>query len=352
MYTNLFCPFTCCPQHEGAEKPRGMVSKHTLRDHLIKCHQEELYKLNDNELESIDLHICRQCDDHVATSAARLRNHIKTKHIQTRKTTNQQIVTSKLYNPVKTASLNHWEAGLSWLDSFQPTPPTFRQSLISKVKFEIEDAVLTLFEDLIAVCVEVNKDPNNSELIDDYNYKREHIWKLPFIFEQLILAPKPRANSGSTNKNDTSIRKLIYHRIRLFRSGQLQQLYEESCLVHSRSRSSYIATPPDKNACAQEAADNDNFGACEKRLGSDLGIAPLNDTNIPILEKLFPKSLELNLRGLRRGRGQKKNTRSTTTTRANKKKIVFTPTEVIEHLSRLRRHKAPGVYQVSKTKNK
>ena len=316
-----------------------MDTKASLKDHLLKCHREELYKLKDTQLEDNNIFLCRHCDDHLAISPGWLVKHIKSKHESTRKKGNLQLATSKLYSPVKISSLNHWQNGLQWLQDFTPSPPSFRQSLISKIKFEVEDAVLCLFEDLIALCVETNKKADESSLEDDFNFQNEHIWKLPFIFEQLILAPKPYSSSSNNKKKDLSIRKLIYHRIRLFRSGQLEQLYNESCLVHSRSRSSYAATPPDKNACAQEAADNDNFRSCQTRLGNDLGIAPLNEANIPIIEKLFPPSLQLNIREQRRNRGSHMHTRSS----INKKKLVFTPQEVINHLLRLRRHKAPGI---------
>ena len=79
MYTKLYCPFTCCPQHEGAEKPRGMESKYTLRDHLIKSHKEELYKLNDDELESntISIKDLRSNSDQEAISYDDLVKRIK-----------------------------------------------------------------------------------------------------------------------------------------------------------------------------------------------------------------------------------------------------------------------------------
>lgn len=318
-----------------------MDSKTSLKHHLLKCHREDLYKLKDLELESLGIFLCRQCDDHIAISDGYLKRHIKTKHVTTRREGNLQLATKTLYSPVQTATLNHWDSGLQWLANFQPTPPNFRQSLIAKVKYELEDTVVNLFEDVLAVCVESQKESFKSELVDDFDYQYEHIWKLPFIFEQLILAPKPYSSNTNNKKKDQSIRKLVLHRIRLFRSGQLEQLYSESCQVRSRSRRSYISSPPDKVKCAQEAANEDNFRACEKRLASDLGVAPLNEGNIPIIENLFPKSLQLNIRGQRKGRGANMTTRCAT--RTNSKKIIFTPKEVMDHLMRLRRHKAPGI---------
>ena len=49
----------------------------------------------------------------------------------------------------------------------------------------------------------------------------------------------------------------------------------------------------------------------------------------------------LQRRGQRRGRGTNMTTRAAT--RTNRKKIIFTPKEVMDHLMRLRRHKAPGI---------
>ena len=118
----------CCTQHEGAERPRGMDTKAALKDHLLKCHREELYKLKDTQLEENNIFLCRHCDDHLAISPGWLVKHIKSKHESTRKKGNLQLATSKLFSPVKSSSNNHWQAGLQWLRDFNPSPPSFRQS--------------------------------------------------------------------------------------------------------------------------------------------------------------------------------------------------------------------------------
>ena len=158
------------------------------------------------------------------------------------------------------------------------------------------------------------------------------IWKLPFIFEQLVLSPSLHTNKIS--KRGPSLCQLIRACLRLFRAGQLSDLYDESREVVSKSASHYRENPPPNSKSAQNAANDENFKSTCTRLIKNAPIVPINDINISIFCKLFPESLNLNL-------FRKEHiTRSTTKKR---KRIIFSPTEILEILSRLKQNKAPGL---------
>ena len=340
---NLFCPFLSCPQHKNADKPRGFNTKLVARDHLMHEHQHELYRLSDSQLESCELCLCRVCETHLFTAPGYLKKHFESNHIGTRTKNNYKVITCTLFDPVKNATNNYWSDGLEWLHSFEPSPPTFRQSLISKIKYDLEDEITKCMEEVIEICVEVNKVSTDKNSRDSQEFSREGIWKLPFIFEQLVLCPKPY-QLRAKDKSGPSIRQIVRRRLRLFRSGQLQLLFEESQQVRSKSAAAFREAPPSTHNAAQEAANEDNFRSANARLSSDTPVAPINDSNIHIVHKLFPPSLNLKLRSLRSTRTQK-TVCSLTQQRVidpTKDKVIFSPSEVLELLSRLRRHKAPG----------
>ena len=69
-------------------------------------------------------------------------------------------------------------------------------------------------------------------------------------YEQLVLYPTPtrdenHANyeSNNTHQNSVGLHQEIARRINLFRSGQIQQLYEESRQVASKTPQSFAENP-------------------------------------------------------------------------------------------------------------
>ena len=139
--------------------------------------------MDDEQLESRELFICRECETYTATSSSILNNHIEKKHIGTRTQTNFELLSEILYYDIKNVKNNNWEEGLKWLRDFEPSEPTFRQSLITKIKWELQDDVTDCFEDIIQLCVESNKIAKKEDDCGSIGYNSEHIWKLPFIFE-------------------------------------------------------------------------------------------------------------------------------------------------------------------------
>ena len=172
------------------------------------------------------------------------------------------------------------------------------------------------------------------------------MYPLSFIFEQLILYPNP--DQPREGHKGTSLRQCITRRLRLFRSGQLKTLYDESKCIQSKSAKSFRESPPETHKCAQEAADNDNFKSAYARLVKYMPIAPINEVNIPILEKLFPKSLNVGEPSAdsheeAAPEPQRMTTRASTIAELTKKRVTIAPKEMSDQMKKLKKGRAPGV---------
>jgi len=188
--------------------------------------------------------------------------------------------------------------------------------------------------------VEAHKSAKDAKLKNHEDYDPTAIWMLPFVFERLVLAPNPDNNNNTNTK--TSINQLIHRRLRLFRSGQIKQLYEESNLVTSKTPSDYAANPVSKQRSAQIAADNDNFKSANARLTKDTPVEPIDDNNINILFGLHPKSYALRLVSyVTNGRyGTRASSKSPPT--KNFRHFAISPKTILAVLRRLHRGKAAG----------
>ena len=182
-----------------------------MKDHLAEAHAGDLYKLRDETLQQKGLFVCRECGDYVAQSESVFLNHLRSKHVKTRTATNLDIVTQHLYNLVSSVHNNHWGEALEWLHTLDLDEPSFRQSLILKIKYELEDDVTDCFEDVLKACVESAKEACDKDLSGTEEYNAEPIWLLPFIFEQLILCPNP--DQPREGHKGTSLRQCITRRL-------------------------------------------------------------------------------------------------------------------------------------------
>ena len=278
--------------------------------------------MSDEKLEACDVFLCRECETHICTSSAWLKNHVEDKHVEKRTDTNLEVLSKNIYKPVSNLLDNYWEEGLKWLATHRIAEPTFRQSLISKIKYDLEADVVTLFEDVLFCCVEVAKKARSPDLRTKSDYQMDGIWTLPFIFEQLILAPLLPAELRG--EKDT-VRQIVLEHIRLFRSGQIRRLFELSQNVKSKTRPDFRNEAPDIQKCAQIAADNDNKKSAVNRVTKYTPVCPMNDGNWKFLRRLFPDSLELNY--AKNDESQGVTTRSATKSR---KKVVFWPNRNFE----------------------
>ena len=196
----------------------------------------------------------------------------------------------------------------------------------------MEDSVLQTFHSVLECCNEATKKPATPNATYASDFDPTPIWILPFIFERLILAPNPTTHLPKNQR--ISINKLIHERLRLFKSGQIRKLYEESNKIRSKTPQENADNPVDINKAAQLAADLNNLGSANARLTKDTPVALIDDDNIDVCYALHPPSLNLDIDyspGIR--------TRSAST---NQKRVEIHPATIISIISNLNRGKAPG----------
>ena len=285
----ITCPFRHCTQHSAADKPTGFENPSIPRQHLLHVHKDSLYQLTDEQLHKDGLLTCRHCESFVCEThqEQKFKTHLKS-HTLKRNTTNFDIVTSLLYNDVQDIHRNHWEEGLKFLKIFKFAQPKFRTTLVSKISYRLEENVLKTYQNVLECCIEANKENTSSKYPNDPDYDPNPVWILPFVFERLILGPNP-------NPKDESINQLVHRRLRLFKAGKIQELYNLSNQIESRSPQEQASTPVQVSKAAQVACDNNNFKSGNARLTNNLPVAVIDDDNIDILRNLNPPSLNLNL---------------------------------------------------------
>jgi len=326
------CPFAHCTQHQDADKPVGFDNTSALQRHLEDEHIHELDKLPLPFCRETNICICHQCKKPQLFSNSKfLERHVTTHHTPTRTKTNFDIITKFLYNkPTSSCQHNHWEDALNWLKSHNFEPPPFRSTLLPCIKWQLEEPLLDLLEDIIKATNELKKVPPTTKAsLLSYNADIA-AGQLIYLYEQLILAP-------TTNNKQDSLTQLIKRRIRLFRSGQLETLYAESRTVESShpnttSSSNKETQQKRQQQSAQKAADDDDFKKAISRLLKATPIAPNTPENIDICQKLHPPVLEYKPTFPGRTRSQ-----------VYTGPITFTPDEVIKCIRNLPKGKALGI---------
>ena len=224
---------------------------------------------------------------------------------------------------------NHWEEGLLFIQYFNIDPTTFRQSLIAKLKFRLRTNVLNTYISIFESCVERNQQAQDSSLQFTKNFDPTPIWKFPFIFEKLVLGPNP----DQTDKNSL-INKIITQRLQLFQSGQLQLSYNESNDITSKTRKQCSDKLVKIQQSPKLGADLNNRKSAYARFCQHMPVANITDSNIDVLHKLHPLSLNLimdNPRAIRRS------------SRLQQCSQMFklSPNDMMPILKSLRRGKAP-----------
>lgn len=107
-------------------------------------------------------------------------------HIEFRNNNNLEIVHHLIYDT--DCGPSFWADGLVFLDSLQLDPPTFRQSLITKINHRLEHNILATFISTIEAAVEAYKPVQNHK-----HFLESKVDPYPVIllllFERLILFP-------------------------------------------------------------------------------------------------------------------------------------------------------------------
>eukprot|EP00956_Cyclotella_meneghiniana_P012275 scaffold17443_cov38-Cyclotella_meneghiniana.AAC.6 len=311
----------------------GWSSARLVRDHLTQAHNRELSKLTDAELELNDLFVCRECDDKLFVSCTALNTHVRTNHVEHRTHNNLRLVEDHLFKSLGYDYDSHWVDGLNFLSTLELTPPPFQQPLTTKIKYRLEQTICTTFLTTVHLSNEALKPHQNDKFAKKRDFDPWPILLLQILFERLVLFPAPPESPNKNNKKKDSLNQTIHARLRKFKQGKLRELYEESQLVQSKSPLQQAQNPPNIQKSAQLAANLDNFKSANARICKHAPIASINKDNLHVLQNLHPPSLD---------RGCCK-PRQSTRTGGTKRKLNFTPQQILSVLSHLHRGKAPGI---------
>lgn len=182
-------------------------------------------------------------------------------HIEFRNNNNLEIVHHLIYDT--DCGPSFWADGLVFLDSLQLDPPTFRQSLITKINHRLEHNILATFISTIEAAVEAYKPVQNHK-----HFLESKVDPYPVIllllFERLILFPilkeddnKPHTQQSIKNHKmqSTSVNQAIHDRIRRFKQGRIRELYAESNTVVSKTPKQLAENPSTIQKSAQLSAN-------------------------------------------------------------------------------------------------
>ena len=153
-------------------------------------------------------------------------------HVQCRCTSQLQIVTNKLYEKVKHVQKKHWREGLAYLTHHFVPQADFRSTLITRISFRLEAEILHTFHGVLECCVEASKQPTHNLTADADSTAT---WLLAATFERLVLAPD--------HDTKRSINRVVHERMRCFRSGQTEKLFQETRMIKSKSPRDQAAYP-------------------------------------------------------------------------------------------------------------
>ena len=119
-----------------------------------------------------NLHVCHQCSTpQLFNSARSFSTHCKS-HIENRTTNNFTILTNHLFNQsTKAIHNNNWEHGLNWLRNHDQEPPSFPTNLLPSIKYQLEDMLLDLLEDIVKATNEMKK-PGKGHLASQFACQR------------------------------------------------------------------------------------------------------------------------------------------------------------------------------------
>ena len=146
-------------------------------------HKPSFCNLEDSELSSYDLFVCRQCDNYVTSTRNLLTSH-QLNHVQWRCTTQLQVVTKILCEKVKHIQKNHWNEGLTYLAHHSIPQADSRSTLIIQMNFRLKAEILHTFHDVFECCVEASKQPTRNLATDTDSTAT---WILVIVFEHLVL---------------------------------------------------------------------------------------------------------------------------------------------------------------------
>ncbi len=169
---------------------------------------------------------------------------------------------------------NNWTTGLEFIKNNYNAPrPHFRSTWRRFLKGNNKTNFYNNLSEIIQAILHSHS-TNDSELF----------WWILFHFEMLILAPTPKRLQGRL-----TVKQLIHQRLKLFQSGDMESLFTGTTFNNNWNKNSPRPTTREENKAAQLAADSDNYRTATTRACTFNKIATIDNSNISIVEKLYPE---------------------------------------------------------------
>ena len=187
-----------------------------------------------------------------------------------------------IYSIVKHLQKNHFDEGLAYLANHSVPQAKIRLILITQISFCTEAEILRTYHGATECCMKDSKRPSQT-----IGTSLDHmaVWLLVVVLEWLVLAPNQDL--------DMSIKQEVHERMCLFRSGHIENMFQQFRQIKSKSPREQSTHPPNVFRSAQIAMDNNNFRTASARLTSNLSLKIINDSNIQRYMNLHPPSLAL-----------------------------------------------------------
>jgi hypothetical protein len=177
---------------------------------------------------------------------------------------------------------NNWNNGIAFImDNYNNDPPHFRSTWQHFLRGNNKAQFESILEQLTTAIL-ASHTTNDSGAF----------WWLLFHFDMLILAPTPKRL-----RDNMSIKSIIFQRLTDFQCGNI-----DSLLRSTRFNSNWNTTTPwpvshKGNSAAQLAAASDNYCTVIARACTFNKIATINDSNMSIVNGLYPKPVPPLLHG-------------------------------------------------------
>jgi hypothetical protein len=189
-------------------------------------------------------------------------------------TTVYEYTTPLFHSPGNDHLTNNWNSGIDFIinnynhGNIPHFRSTWRRFLTGNNKTHFYNTMATIIH-----CILHSHTLNNSAAF----------WWLLLHFEMLILAP-----TDKTSQQHSSVKSIIRTRLTEFQRGNIEHLLSQTLTNTNWNDTNPRPTERTGNKAAQLAADSDNYRTAMTRACTFNKIATINDSNMPIVNKLYP----------------------------------------------------------------
>jgi len=260
-----------------------------MQRHLRETHTEhEIQTIPTSFYSDAEVHKCPFCscsDLALFKTSKSLTRHLESKHEASIRTViNSDILLARFPPHILqcTEAATAWKATLRYLHNLDIIPFAFRKSLYHLIDFKTKKEIqkiahLVYVSTTIAAMPHVNA---NLRSIPAHETTSTSLWKMTLLLEGTLLAPPAK-------HEPRNYKKLVNHRIQLFRSGQFSQLHRQA--MQYKAIPSYSKpTETQRTQQIHDAANNDDWRKASKLLSEPLPAMPYTPDNLPKVQRLHP----------------------------------------------------------------